>query len=131
MYNIEVTNYGMKHTFYGVLDARELKQWYEDSKQILTSLGKQFNMVLDMREAKPLGHQAEEIFYEGTKLIGKHGLKRGAVIMENPEVTRQMRQIARYAEVQHKERYIDAVTTRDWEKRSEDWVIDGIDPDRF
>lgn len=130
MYNIEVTDYGMKHTFCGVLDARELRQWYEESKQLVSSLGRQFNMILDMREAKPLGNQAEEIFYEGTKLIGKHGLKRGAVIMENPEVTRQMRLIAKYANVQHKERYIDAVTTRNWEKLSEDWVLEGIDPDR-
>lgn len=131
MYNIEVTDYGMKHTFRGVLDAKEMKQWYEESKRLLSSFGKQFNMVMDMRDAKPLGHQAEEIFYEGTKLLGKYGLRRGAVIMENPEVTRQMRQIARYANVQHKERYIDAVTTRNWEKLSRDWAAEGIDPDRI
>lgn len=131
MYNIEVTDYGMKHTFRGVLDVKEMKQWYEESKLLLSSFGKQFNMIMDMRDAKPLGHQAEEIFYEGTKLLGKYGLRRGAVIMENPEVTRQMRQIARYANVQHKERYIDAVVTRNWEKLSRDWAAEGIDPDRI
>ncbi len=131
MYSIELTDYGMKHTFCGVLDAREVKQWYEESKQLLSSVKKQFHMVLDMRELKPLGNKAEEIFYEGTKLISKHGMKRGAVIMENPEVIRQMRQIAKYANVHRQERYIDAVTTRNWEKLSHDWVIEGIDPDRL
>lgn len=130
MYNIEVTDYGMKHTFCGVLDAREMKQWYEESKMLLTSFGKQFNIVVDMRDTKPLGYQVEEIFYEGTKLLSKYGLTRGAVIMENSEVIRQMRQIAKFANVQHKERYLDAMTTQNWEKLSQDWVIAGIDPDR-
>lgn len=130
MYNIEVTDYGMKHTFCGVLDAHEMKQWYKESERILASIGKKFNMVVDMREVKPLGYLAEEVFYEGTKLISNSGLTRGALIMENPEVTRQMRQIAKYANVNHKERYIDAVSKRNWEKLSEDWVVDGIDPDR-
>lgn len=130
MYTIELTDYGMKHTFGGVLDARELKQWYEESKMLLTSLGKQFGMVLDMREVKPLGNKAEEIFYEATKFISKQGMKRGACIMENPEVARQMRQIAKYANIHRQERYIDAVISRNWEKLSRDWVINGIDPDR-
>lgn len=130
MYTIEVTDYGMKHTFGGVLEAKELKQWYEESKLLLSSFKKQFSMVLDMREMKPLGNKAEDIFYEGTKLLGKHGMKRGAVIMENPQLFRQMRQIAKYANVQSQERYIDAVTSRNWEKLSRDWVIEGIDPDR-
>lgn len=131
MYNIEVTEYGMKHTFCGVLDNHELQRWYEESMQLISSFGKQFNMVMDMRDLKPLGRQAEEVFYEATALIGQHGFKRGAVIIENPEVIRQMRQIAKRANVQHKERYIDATTTRNWEKLSQDWVVAGIDPDRL
>jgi len=131
MYNIEVTDYGMKHTFCGVLDAGELKQWFEESKLLLSSFGKQFNMVVDMRDVQPLGNQAEDIFCKGTKLFGEYGLKRGAVIMENMEVARQMRHVAKFANVQHEERYIDATTSRNWKKLCQDWVVGGIDPNRL
>lgn len=131
MYSIELTNYGMKHTFCGVLDAHEMKQWYKESERILASIGRKFNMIVDMRDVNPLGHQAEDVFYEGTKLINNSGLSRGVLIMENPEVIRQMRQIGKYANINHKERFIDAVSNRNWEKLSEDWVVEGIDPDRL
>ncbi len=131
MYNIEVTDYGMKHTFSGVLDDRELERWNAESKQVLSSFSRPFNMVLDIREAKPLGDRAEGIFCEGISLIETYGVKRRAIIMENPVVTEQVRRISKFAHVTHKERYIDAVTSRNWNKISRDWVISGIDPDRL
>lgn len=131
MYNIEVTDYGMKHTFSGVLEDRELERWYEESKRVLSSFIKPFSMVLDMRDAKPLGHHAEVIFCEGINMIEEYGMKRRAIIMENPVITGQIRQISKIAKAVHKERYIDAVTTRNWKKLSQDWVVSGIDPDRL
>lgn len=130
MYTIERTDYGMKHTFRGVLDAREMERWLSDSRHLLAEVDGSFNMVVDMRDAKPLGTQVEEILYEGTKLIGRHGLNRGAVVMENPEISRQMRQIAKYANLHRNERYIDTMTNRNWEQLVKDWVEKGIDPDR-
>lgn len=130
MYTIELTNYGMKHTFYGVLDGREMEKWLTDSEKLLEELDTSFNMLVDMQDVKPLGEQVEEILYEGTKLIGRHGLNRGAVLMNNPEVSRQMRQIAKYANLHRQERYIDTFTNRNWEQLARDWVERGIDPDR-
>lgn len=129
MYIIERTDYGMKHTFQGVLDEKEMKMWLQDSQQILKTVDQQFNIVVDMREIKPLGHQVEEILYQGTKMMGELGLNRGAVVLEDPVVFRQMRQIAKYANLQKKERYIDTFTTKNWEKLASDWVEKGIDPD--
>lgn len=130
MYNIERTQYGMKHTFQGILDPKEMKQWYQESAQMVQEIPKPFGVVMDMRDTYPFRHETEEIIYEAQKLINKNGLGRVAVISEDPKVLTQARQISKYSETNKKQRFIDSMTRKNWKQLSEKWIVEGVDPDR-
>jgi len=130
MYEIERTSYGMRHTFHGILEPKEMKQWYEDSQRMIQKMTKPFGIVMDMRQVFPFRYETEEILYEAQKLIEKSGMDRTAVISEDPKVMTQVRLVSKYAQVHKKQRFIDSITRKNWEQLSEDWIIEGIDPDR-
>ena len=54
MFKIEKTGYGYKLEFAGFIQADEMKQWLEESKHQLVSAPDKFQLLIDMKELKPL-----------------------------------------------------------------------------
>ena len=131
MYKIEKKSYGYRLLFSGFIKDEEMKTWAAESKKILSApQAKDFGVMVDMRDLKPLDDAAKQTMVEGQKQYKEKGMARSAVILNNPILTMQFRRLAKDSGIYQWERYIDSSTTKDYEKVCEDWLVKGIDPDK-
>lgn len=130
MYKIEKTNYGVKLTFDGFIQAAEMAKWVEESRKIIPTLGGKFGVMADMRTMKPLPKDAQAVMQEGQKLYKQAGLQRSVVILSSVITTSQFRQIAKATGIDAWERYIDATSNPQWERAGADWLTKAVDPDK-
>ena len=129
MYEIEKKGYGYKLTFSGSIDADEMREWVEKSKEQLASAPTEFGVFVDMRTLQPLDTDAQASMEEGQKLYKATGMVRSVVVVASAVVRLQFARIARETGIYKWERYIDASSVPDWENVGVAWIIEGIDPD--
>lgn len=129
MYNIEKTNYGFKLTFGDFIQAPEMKEWVEKSKEALADAPAEFYIFVDMRTLKPLPENAQPFMQEGQKLYKEKGMKRSVVILNNSVTTLQFKRIAKETGIDAWERYIDASANENWETDGIAWLVNEKDPD--
>lgn len=129
MYKIEKKNWGFKVTFDGFIKADEMHQWVEESKKLLQTQTGKFGIMVDMRTLLPLPSDAQKVIEEGQKLYKTKGMERSAVILNNVTTTMQFMRIAKETGIHTYERYLDASSVADWEKKATDWLASGVDPD--
>ena len=129
MYAIEKTEYGYHLTFGGYMIQDELKQWVEESQQVLATQKGTFSVFVDMRMLEPISADAQVQMQKGQRLYKQKGLVRSVVIQDNLTLTRQFQRIARQTGIQADERYIDASAVPDWEKVGMDWILEGKEPE--
>jgi hypothetical protein len=60
----------------------------------------------------------------------QNGMQRSVVVLENAITKMQFRQIAKKSGIYNYERYLSSEETPDWERRGEEWITKGIDPDK-
>ncbi len=130
MYKIEKKDYGFFMTFSGFVRADEMKQWAEESKQLMKSPPKEFGVLADLRELKPLPFDAQQQMQEGQKLYKEKGLVRSVVVLDNAATTLQFQRIAKETGIYQWERYIDSSKTFNWQQVGIDWIKNGKDPDK-
>ena len=130
MYKIEKKDYGYKLIFAGFIEAEEMKEWVNESKKILETSPKEFKVFVDMRTLLTLDKQAQKFMEEGQELYKKKGMLRSVVIVDRNLTLLQFKRIAKETKIHTGERYIEALSTDDWEKRGLDWIIDGIEPEQ-
>ncbi len=130
MYQIQKNGYGYKLTFSDFISAEEMKCWADDSKITLQNHYGKFGVLVDMRTLKPLNSEAQEIMVSGQKVFKEKGMERSAVILSSALVTGQFKRLAQSSGIYQWERYIDASTHPDFEKKAEDWIRFGSDPDK-
>lgn len=130
MYKIEKRPSGFLLTFGGFINKQEMGQWLEESKSTLMLAPPEFGVIIDMRTLHPLPLDAQEIMVAGQQIYMTKGMKRSAVILDNPTTTIQFKRLAQESGIYAFERYIDASVTPDWSKVAVDWVKSGIDPDK-
>lgn len=129
MYSIEKTNYGYKLVFGDFIKAEEMAKWVEESRSALLSAPDKFGVFIDMRTLKPLMPDAKEKMQEGQKLFKEKGMERSVVILNNPIITLQFKEIGQKSGIYTWERYIDASTTDNWEQAGVNWLVSSTDPD--
>lgn len=129
MYRIEKKPWGFKLTFGDFIKHEEMNQWYEDAERELKLQSGAFGVFVDMRSLKPLPADAQKRMEDGQRLFKQKGLKRSAVILDSALTTMQFKRIAHETGIYQWERYIDASTHADWEKRAMDWLQSEVDPD--
>ena len=129
MYVIEKTEYGYHLTFGGNIIQEEMKQWVEESQQVLATQKGSFSVFVDMRTLEPISADAQVQMQKGQRLYKQKGMVRSVVIHDNLTVTRQFQRIARHTGIQTWERYIDASAVPDWEKVGMDWILEGKEPE--
>lgn len=130
MYKIEKRPSGFLLTFGGFINKQEMEQWLEESKSALMLAPPEFGVIIDMRTLNPLPLDAQEVMVAGQQMYKTKGMKRSAVVLNNPTTTIQFKRLAQESGIYAFERYIDASVTPDWSKVAVDWVKSGIDPDK-
>lgn len=130
MYKIEKTNYGVKLTFGGFIKQEEMAQWYLDSQKIVSALPSKFGVFVDMRQLKPLPHEAELEMQKGQKLYKEKGMERSVAILNSAITTLQFKRIAQETGIYQWERYLDATNVPDWESVGRKWLTGGVDPEQ-
>lgn len=129
MYRIDKTEYGTRVTFGGRLTADEVRRFSVEIVRIREERKGPRSVVMDLRSLLPPEPDVIELLngtFQGSK---ETGLKRAAVIVNSPVVKGQAVQIAFVAQLADDTRYIDASKNPDWEARSVDWALNGIEPD--
>ena len=116
MFNIEKTDFGYKLTFGDFIMAPEMTKWLEDSKKILVESPKEFGIMVDMRNLKPLPEDSQPIMGEGQKMYKESGMQRSCVILDNPTTTLQFKRIAKETGIDAFERYVDTSVTTEFQK---------------
>ncbi len=128
MHKIDKMPYGYKLTFDGFIKADEMKQWVEESKRALATSPAKFGVLIDMRGLKPLPADSQPLMEEGQKAYKMAGMQRSCVILASAIQTMQFKRIARETGIDAFERYIDASSESDWEKKGIAWAKDGVEP---
>lgn len=130
MYKIERRPAGYILTFSGLIDQDEMQRWHDDSaKNLLTETSSSFGVIIDMKNLQPLSAEARAVMVEGQKLYKEKGMQKSAVILNSPEVTAQLKNLAIQSGIYSTERYIDASKVNNAVDVAIDWVKDNIDPD--
>lgn len=129
MFKIEKEDYGYKLTFGDFIKSEEMMAWAEESKKALTAAPKDFGVFIDMRTLKPLPADAQPHMEEGQKLYKEKGMTRSVVILASATTKMQFKRIAQETGIYEWERYIDASSVPEWEKKGISWIREKIDPD--
>lgn len=129
MHSITRKPYGYQLIFAENMDEEEMKKWVEESKAQLDSAPPSFGIFVDMRTLKPLSPQAKAVMEEGQKIYKENGMERSVVILNDPIITLQFKDIARKSGIYQWERYIDASSNPNWEQTGIAWLEDQVDPD--
>jgi hypothetical protein len=130
MFKTEKVDYGVKLTFGGFIKKEEMAQWVLEAEKIISLLPSKFGVFVDMRDLKPLPHDAELEMQKGQKLFKQKGMERSVVILSNAVTTMQFKRIAQETGIYQWERYIDASKTTNWEESGKKWLVSSIDPDK-
>jgi len=128
MYKIEKKTSGYVLTFAGVINAHEMKQWYDDSRlKLANETSKSFGVIIDMVNLKPLDAETSNIMKNGQKLYKEKGMARSAVILSTSELCGQFKAIASMSGISSTERYIDASKEPNPIAKAIKWVKEGVD----
>ena len=130
VYKIEKSDIGFHLTFGGAMTKSELEEWYTESESALIPQHGPFGVIIDMRTLSPLPVDAHQIMVRGQAMYRKRGMQRSCVILEDAITTIQFMRLAKRSGIYKYERYIDASTHKDWQKRARNWVEHGIAPGR-
>ncbi len=131
MYTLNKVGFGFRITFGDLMSVEELQRWVGDTKKVLGSRpAGAFGVFVDMRTLKPLSPEAQAVMVEGQKLYKEKGMQRSAVILNSALLTTQFKRLAKESGIYAWERYLDASSTPDWERKAESWITAGTDPDK-
>ncbi len=128
MYAIQKESYGYYLTFGGFIPKEEMRQWLEDCRQELTGTLDEFVVFVDMRNLNPLEKETQELMKLGQRLFKEKGMKRSVVVVDKPIVNLQFEKIAKETGIYAQERYLDLVTSPNWEELGLNWILHGIEP---
>lgn len=97
MVHVEPTLYGLKTTFTGDLDARQLKAWLKQSKASLADLSPGFRVLIDLRRAGPLPDEALVFWDVGIALHERQGMRESMVLLPDGQAVDMQAMVGRKA----------------------------------
>ncbi|MEE8576885.1 MAG: hypothetical protein V3T31_06490 [candidate division Zixibacteria bacterium] len=130
MYRIEETDYGLKLTLSGIIEASEIAAWLMEFKPIVDNQKDGFCIFADVRFLSPLDSKGQMYMKAGQAYARENGLARSVVVVDNPVTAGQAKQIAMVTGVKSGERYIDSASDPDWAATAMKWITDSVDPDK-
>ena len=128
MYEVHLTEYGVKFVFKGFMEKDELRRWAQEVGQAVKKLGKGCWVLHDMRGMNPLPPEARELMKLNIVQAKQAGLGRSAQIVDDAITAMQFQRLAREVGISETTRQIDASLVPDCEKVAIDWIVKGIDP---
>lgn len=131
MYQIERTNFGLYLTFGGIIQKQEMTDWFNAFQKTADEIHSDFLVFVDMRTIGPVPHDSQIVMEKGQKYAKDNGMLRSVVILSDSLTRMQFTRIAKKSGIYEWERYIDAATTDDWEKKGMDWILNCVDPDIY
>lgn len=103
-----------------------MDQWLEESKNILKQAEPGFNLIVDMRELKPLPKESQETMNYGQMLYMQKGMNKASVLVANATTAMQFKRLGKEVGILDRVKYISVGDDPDWEKTAFAW-IDQID----
>lgn len=131
MFRIEKTDFGFHITLSGTIRADEMIVLYEKIISELPETPQQeIKVYVDIRNLEILDDWARRFLVEGQAVCKRKGMVRSVVIYNDPEITKQIKQMAKHSRIDAFERYLDASTIKDFEQVGMAWLLEGKDPDK-
>lgn len=125
----ETRPYGYAIVAAGYIRPDEAEVWAQDLKRLVTEGGRdKFGLLVDAREQPVQPPDTNAIIQGVMHWLRAHGVRRSAVVSDNPVLLLQVKRLATEAGTGLMERYIDVRHMPDWERVATDWIADGIEP---
>lgn len=127
MYKIERQNYGVKLTFDGFIEPKEMQAYKDEFRAMLDLLPPKFGLLGDVRHMKPLPPESQAILSAHPEWTADR-IVRSATVIDSALVKMQTRRLSKEWKQDETKRYIDATKHPDWEAVAEKWIMEGIEP---
>jgi hypothetical protein len=122
------TPYGYKTTISAPFADDAAAAWFEDIKRVVA--GKtSFGQLVDLRGQKPYSEATNKIIQDAMTYVREHGMTRSSVVLASALTKMQIMRLAKEVGMYEYERYFDASSEPEWERKAIDWIEQGIDPD--
>ncbi|HET9450764.1 MAG TPA: hypothetical protein VFO83_07785 [Aggregicoccus sp.] len=128
MIRLEKTAYGLRTTAPGFLTVPETQAWLAEIKALSAAMPGPFTMLVDIRTQGAQAPAVAALIQEAMVWVRAHGMKRSAVVLDQPLAHMQITRLARSTGVHVDERYFDASSDPDWETKAMAWLVEGREP---
>jgi hypothetical protein len=128
MISVDKTPYGLRTTAPGFLTLEETQAWFADLKRQAAEVRKPFAMLVDIRSQPAQSPEVTGVIQQAMTWLKANGMERSAVVLDNPLAYLQITRLARSSGVHAHERYFDASSDRDWERKALAWLGEGKEP---
>ncbi len=125
----EKTDYGLYFKFSGIIKLSEITEWKEWIVTTVADLDDGYAVFVDMREIDIMPAECKAEVEAVQKFCVSHNFSRSVIVLNDPMTAMQFKLIAKKTGVYEHERYVDASTCEDWEKKAMDWLLHAVDPD--
>jgi len=131
MHSIMKQTYGLHIMFRDILDTEELKVLIHESKEYLELIEEPFGVFLDIRNLLPMSFEVIELRGKSQKYYREKGMSRSVIVVDNLATAMQFKTITKESNTHQMGRYINSWIHRNWDELGENWLLNGIDPDRI
>lgn len=129
MYKVERTDYGIKATIRGVLDASDAVSLRDEFVVLLGKQDGPFSLLVDARDLVPPDKEGANLLQECEEVALKAGMHRMAFILQSPVLKALVRQIAHLSGTAEMSKYINCMKLDNADQVALAWVGDGIEPE--
>ena len=129
MHEVEETEYGLRLTLDGYIEAEEMAEHCDQIRSAVDREPGSFCVVADLRGATAMPDSAAEELQETMAYCDRNGLERSAGVFESTTTAMQIQKMAE--KVNHaggNTVFIDASDVTEWEDAALDWARDGEKP---
>ncbi|MBN1173616.1 MAG: hypothetical protein JXA67_15710 [Micromonosporaceae bacterium] len=122
------TPYGYKTEISAPFAPEAAASWFEDIKRVVGA-PHPFGQLVDLRGQKPYSEATNQIIEDAMRYVRQQGMQRSAVIVASAVTKMQIMRLAKETGMYDYERYFDASSDPQWERKAVDWIERGVDPD--
>jgi len=127
----EVTSYGFRTTAPGLILPDEAHEWSADLKRLVKESGlKKFGYMVDIRKQGANPAETTTIIQDMMRWLREAGVERSVVVLDSSLARLQIVRLAKSTGTYQWERYMDASSDSQWEKKAVAWIVEGVDPDK-
>lgn len=129
MITLQKTGWGIHMVAPGYITEDAARAWRDDLHRLLADMPAPFGLLVDIRTQRANPPETQTIIQDVMRSLREKGLQRSAVVLDSALALRQLVRLSQSTGVYAYERYLDANTTPDWERRALDWIQHGREPE--